>query len=290
MQIIFCNCYNIMAKKIALLLSGNVRTFFYNDFYIANTFSDLVNKQDIDVFIYTENNDFNYNNIQYLSENNKEKILGNPDIPETNKRKYSNNIKIITYEDCCKILKISFLKIFGEKLKNICIDDFNKDLINNIYDKTNINHNVFMNTDSAFARKNCIMCQFYKLYKCYNLMVNYENANNFNYDIVIRSRFDGILNNINKYDIRSFDLTKRVYCEGYKKYINDWWAIGDRFIMDKYCNYYLNISPNLVDGVYLDNVSDSSEFGLTYLIRHKNNYETFYNHGININLTLKFYK
>ena len=180
--------------------------------------------------------------------------------------------------------------VFGEKLKEINIEDFNKDIINDIYDKTNIYHNTFMDYDSAFYRKNSLMCQFYKLYKCYKLMIDYEVKHNFSYDIIIRSRFDGILNNINKCDLRSLDLTKRVYCEGYNKHINDWWAIGNRFIMDKYCNYYLNISPNLVDKIYLDNISDSSEFGLTYLIRCKHNYDTFYNHNIRIDLNLKFYK
>ena len=277
-------------KKIALLLSGNVRTFFYNNNFIANTFSDFVNKQDIDVFIYTDDNDFNYNNIQYLSENNKEKILGNPDIPEVNKKKYSNNIKFINHKDCCEILKTEFLKIFDKKLKKIYIDEFNKDLINIIYDKTNINHNIFMNTEFAFARKNCLMCQFYKLYKCYKLMIDYENEKNFEYDIIIRSRFDGTLDNINNYDMRSLDLSNRIYCEGHKKHIFDWWAIGNKFIMGKYCSYYLNISPNLVDKVYLENISDSSEFGLTYLIKQQNNYEIFYDHRIRNNLTFKFYK
>lgn len=284
------NKYYIMEKKIALLLSGNVRTFFYNDFHIAKTFTNLVNNQNIDVFIYTENNDFNYNNIQYLAENNKKKILGNPSIPECNEKKYSDNIEFINYEDCCKILKTNFFNVFGEKIKDIHIEIFNEDLINDIYDKTNINHNIFMNYNSSFSRKNALMCQFYKLYKCYNLMVNYENKNNFQYDIIIRSRFDGILNNINNYDIRSFDLSNKIYCEGYNEYMNDWWAIGNRFIMDKYCNYYLHISPNLVDNIYLDNISDSSEFGLTYIIRHIYNYNTFYNHSISNDLSLKFYK
>jgi len=52
-------------KHVALLLSGNIRTFFYNDYYIAKTYADLVYNQNIDVFIYTDNNDFNFNNVQY---------------------------------------------------------------------------------------------------------------------------------------------------------------------------------------------------------------------------------
>ena len=62
-------------KKVALLLSGNIRTFFYKDFIIAKKYSELANNQNIDVFIYTDNNDFNYNDIQYFSENNKQKSI-----------------------------------------------------------------------------------------------------------------------------------------------------------------------------------------------------------------------
>jgi hypothetical protein len=280
-----------MTKKIALLLSGNLRTFFYNDNYIAKKYAELVNNQDIDVFIYTDNNDFNYNNIQYLSEKNIEKILGNPDIPETNERKYSDNIQFINYDDSTKILNEKLLECFGQKLKDLNIEDFNKDLINDIYDKQNINHNAFMNTGSNFSRKNCIMCQFYKLYKCYNLMINYEKNNNFNYDIIIRSRFDGVLN-INN-DIRSLDFNNNLYCQGDEIHLYDWCAIGNRFIMDKYCNYYLNISQNLVENIYYENgghdISDSSEIGLTYIIRNKHNYNLLYT-NINIDLNLKFYK
>ena len=305
-----------MTKKIALLLSGNIRTFFYNDSYIAKKYTELVNSQDIDVFIYTDNNDFNYNNIQYLSEKNTEKILGNPDIPETNKRKYSNNIEFMNYDDSCKILNKILFECFDQKLKNLYIEDFDKDLINNIYDKNNINHVTFMNNIySNFQRKNALMCQFYKLYKCYNLMTNYENQNNFKYDIIIKSRFDGALN-INNNDIRLLDLNNNLYCEGNEVHLYDWWAIGNRFIMDKYCNYYLNISPNIIGGTYIfvdiyynwkiicsknyeefinenkniikEDVSDSSEFGLTYIIKNKNNYNLCYT---NINIDVyKFYK
>ena len=56
-NIIYTNGY----KKIALLLSGNLRQFFRNNFLIAKMYSDLVKKQNIDVFIYTDNNDFFYN-------------------------------------------------------------------------------------------------------------------------------------------------------------------------------------------------------------------------------------
>jgi hypothetical protein len=299
-------------KKVALLLSGNIRTFFYKDFHIAKYYSELVNSQNIDVFIYTDNNDFNYNGVQYFSENNQDKILG---IPVYLDKRYHDKQEFINYECSNRIITENLSNIFKSKLKKIYVEDYNPTLIDTIYEKKNIYHNSFMNNNYAnIGRKKALMCQFYKLYACYKLMVNYERENNIEYDIIIKSRFDGILNNLNNCDVRSFDLTNNIYCEGYGKFMNDWWAIGNKFIMNIYCNYYLFISSNMVDGVYCfctnndweivntqnvedyrknntvyEDASDSGEFGLTYLIRHKHNYNLWYSHNISIDLSSKFY-
>ena len=277
-------------KKIALLLSGNMRRFFDENIYLSKMYIDLVKNQNIDIFIYTDNNDFYYNGIQYFSEKNKEKTLGIPTIYE---RRYHTNIDYMNYENSSKIIKENLFSIFTDSLKDYYIEDYNADLINDIYDKNNDNHNTFMNNDySNIDRKKAIMIQYYKLYKCYNLMVDYENKNNFKYDIIIRSRPDLCLTNLNNYDIRSFNLSNNLYCYNYGISICPCWAIGNRFIMDKYCNYFLYISQNLVEKVYLFenigivndiyilndlrskdiDISDCDEFGLKYLISNKNNY------------------
>lgn len=278
--------------KIALLLTGNIRTFFNNNNYIAKKYLDIVESQNIDVFIFTENNDFNIDGIQYFSDKNQSKILGNPDIHEVNIRKYCNNYKFIDYNNAIKIINNKFNELFGDKLKKIVIEDFDANLLSKIYDKSNINHNIFMNTNSSIERKNALMCQFYKLYSGYNLLVEYEKFNNFKYDIIIRSRFDGFFE-MNKINLHTLDINNKVFCEGNKIHMFDWWAIGNRFIMDKYCSYYKNISPNLLINkkVFIGNedISDSSEVGLTYTLE-KYNYIPFYYHNIKLDLTYKFYK
>ena len=300
--------YNM--KKIALLLSGNIRTFFYKNNYIARKYIELVNSQDIDVFIYTDNNDFNYNDIQYFSENNKELVLG---IPNDYEKRLCVNKQLINYDDSLKIIKENFFKIFGDKLKKFHIEDFKNDLIDNIYDKNNIYHNTFMNNKySEFTRKKALMCQFYKLYKCYNQLCNYEKENNFEYDIIMKSRMDVILFNLHEHNFRNLELNNILYTNGYGKVMTDTWAIGNRFIMNEYCNYYLYISCNMVEGIFCSvnndweifkakniddfrennnielDASDSGEFGLTYVIKYKNNYNFNYNLIDNI-ICLKFY-
>jgi len=266
-----------MPKKIALVLSGNLRSFFYKDNYIAKKYLELANNQDIDIFMYTDINDFYYNDIQYFSVNNKEKICGISN--DYNKRIYKKT-DFINYEDACTIIKKTLTEIFGDRLKILYIDDFNSNQINMIYDKNNIYHKTFMNNSySNISRKTALMCQEYKLYKCYNLLCEYEKENNVEYNIIIKSRFDALLTDIHKIDIKNLNYEKKLYCFCHKYWIGDVWAIGNRFIMDKYCNYYNVISSNIYNNVYsLDgnntkNIdSDACEFGLTYLIKNIHGY------------------
>ena len=138
-------------KKIALILSGNIRTFFYKNNYIANNYLKLANKLDIDIFIYTDNNDFYYNDCQYFSENNKELVMGIEN--DYNKRLYKNR-NFISYENAHKIIKKTLTSIFGDRLKKLHIEDFNSNKIDEIYDKNNKFHNTFMsNKFSSFIRK-----------------------------------------------------------------------------------------------------------------------------------------
>ena len=73
-------------------------------------------------------------------------------------------------------------------------------------------------------------------------MKEYEFKNKINYEIVIKSRFDGWLN-LNNTNILNLDFEKKIYCQRIDKYdhITDWWAIGDSSSMSIYCQYYLII-------------------------------------------------
>tara|TARA_B100001027_G_C16128436_1_gene268136 strand:- start:40 stop:408 length:369 start_codon:yes stop_codon:yes gene_type:complete len=85
-------------KKIALLLSGNLRSFYNEKFNIYKKYSELLIEYDIDVFVYVDNNDFYYEGSQYISSKNKkfEIITGNN--PKSVKR-ILDNIKKIDYSN-----------------------------------------------------------------------------------------------------------------------------------------------------------------------------------------------
>jgi hypothetical protein len=273
---------------------------------VAQTYVDFIQKQNVDVFMYTDDNDFNHNNTQYFSDNNTGKIMG---IPMLYERRYYSKQEFIDHQSAVGIIEHSLNLLFGKSLKGLHVEKYRNDLMKDIYLNDNRNHQIFMtNPHACVERKIALMSQFYKLYKCFQLMEEYERKEGFLYDIVIKSRFDGVLN-LN--DMKSLDLTNKVYCEGYPEFMNDWWAIGNRYIMEKYCKYYLNISPNISNNTYIfkkggrwntvisetdprdnsmrEDASDSGEVGLTYLIRTLEKYETFYNHTMRIDLSYKFY-
>ncbi len=266
-----------MTQKIALLLSGNLRTFFRNN--NANKYLELANSQDIDIFMYTDDNDFYYNDCQYFSENNREKQMGE----ETHRNlRFYKNIDFISYDEASKIIKNSLTEIFGDRLKKLYIDKYEPNKIDTIYDKHNEYHTTFMNNPySPSSRKAALMGQQYKVYKCYNLMEEYEKKNNIQYDIIFKSRFEMIFTNPIQINLRSLNFENNIYSVIHDGvYLADWWAIGGRFIMSKYCNYYNYMACSIFNNSYSpygqntkDIHSDSNEYGLTYLIKniHKHN-------------------
>ena len=274
-----------MTQKIALLLSGNLRTFFRNN--NANKYLELANSQDMDIFIYTDDNDFYYNDCQYFSENNREKQLG---IENHRGSRFYKNIDFVSYDEASKIIKKSLTEICGDRLKKLYIDKFDPNKIDTIYDKSNEYHTTFMNNQySTSIRKQALIGQQYKVYKCYNLIQEYEKENNIQYDIIFKSRFDIIFTNLNKINIRSLNFENNIYLCKFEHHVADWWALGGRFIMSKYCNYYNYISCNIYNNLYsLDgenrkNIdSDSNEYGLTYLIKNIHKYNLC---DINIGIT-----
>lgn len=258
--------------RIALLMSGKLGKFFYNN-SISGHWSSSVKNYGIDVFLVTDDdNYFNpINNSQIFSDKNIDRYVTNgDDFRKSNIYEYSSHKETSDFFN--KIL----YECFGENLKSLSILDSNleKDfLVKNESQKVFYN---YLESGRGEGQKLGILNQFFKLEKCYESMCQYENENSIKYDIIIRSRFDCMVN-----FSPSLDFQNKIYCgyTGQNKHIFDWWAIGDREIMSEYCKYYSKIGDYLIEGKkslipwngnYLD-ISDSSEVGLTDII-HKNSY------------------
>ncbi len=71
---------------------------------------------------------------------------------------------------------------------------------------------------------------------CNELRKEYEKENNIVHDIVIRTRFDIIMNNKVHYDISPGENTIYTCIGGTAGFPNDMFALGNSKIMDLYCN------------------------------------------------------
>lgn len=274
--------------KIALLLSGELGAFEFKD--TCEKWKTIINELNLDVFCAIDENNFydKDSDSQIFSINNP-----NREMPNQHNRIYKNN-NFLTYEESCikinNILK-KYLDVKGLKI-------FRYDELNLNFLIKNENHKTFYeyskNTGRTDNTKYANLSQFYKLLKTFELMCDYENTNNFKYDIIIRSRFDIFINNLHLIKSNN-ELFNKEICASYGTgHLIDWWAIGKRDIMEKYCNYYNNFAPGLLknwkfflyrskEGKFLkfenghnieknneldicQEISDANEVGLSYIV------------------------
>jgi hypothetical protein len=64
--------------KIAILFTGNIRQFEYIK-KIKLNYKNIIDKYNCDIFVYTDNNDFFYDDVQYFSDKNINKLVRNLD-------------------------------------------------------------------------------------------------------------------------------------------------------------------------------------------------------------------
>lgn len=93
--------------------------------------------------------------------------------------------------------------------------------------------------------------QWYSVFKSNELRRQYSKDSDTTYDLVIRCRFDSL---INKMDIELKELlsndnlyTQTMYCDG-KHYATDQFAISSPKIMDTYCNLYNKLHEYYLSG------------------------------------------
>lgn len=100
----------------------------------------------------------------------------------------------------------------------------------------------FLGANFEAIAPNNVLSMFYSIKQANNLRQQYELEKNIQYDLVIRSRTDCVLNiNLNLHQVNK----NTIYCYGLDqtmfnnfKICNDQFAIGDRGVMDIYCELY----------------------------------------------------
>lgn len=239
--------------KVAILLAGGLRTFWYS---IDNILENFVIPNNADVFVYTGNDNSHGNSkpivIDDLNEINKKKCSMtltrlNPNIEGRNiimdeetfikekLHKYLKGIQFMTEEDI-----IQFNNDFNKKIQHF--DEYKK------------NNTIIPITESHKGPQKFIFDQYFKIYKCNEMKKKYAIENNINYDYVIRLRpdfyYDNTIN-LNKLNLESNTLyAPDQYSHGLIKFLlAEWFYFGDNKTMDimtsgLYEQIYTNIEPH----------------------------------------------
>jgi hypothetical protein len=197
---------NIIEKnkdyKIALCLSGHTRNFL-KPYYALQKY--LLDKYEIDIFIHTWAYDGHLENLHDTSGNHR-KII-------ENKNKVDQETLKLLY-----------------KPKNLIIEDpTSNNFILNIPKKIKLNN---YKSKGPILNNYNVWSQMYSIYNANKLKIEYEKKNNFEYDFVIRMRFDHILDQFKHEWLDYRKITK--YSDAFWVAPND---INNK-LTDLFNNYY----------------------------------------------------
>jgi len=122
--------------------------------------------------------------------------------------------------------------------KNISIEDYESDFCKKINELADTIRRDYPETN----HKN-IFFQFYKFYKGFNLIPNYQD-----YDMILRGRFDLKFNIFP--DLNLLDPSKLYIPKGWdhRDGYNDLFAFGNPALIEQYCNLFNNILTYLEEG------------------------------------------
>ena len=231
--------------KVAVCLSGQLRTF---DKTYNSIIENLVKPNNADVFIHS------------WDETNISTGIDKSRIYACN----TNNIdKVLTYFNPQKYVfdkPMDFIEYNDLHVSDGWIDTIMK----------------MHNMSREDAKQHCIRntcSMFYSIYKCNELKNTYANENNFEYDYIIRCRFD--LKIKKPIYISQFSNNKLYYhnLNQQDNMVSDWFNISNNNNMNIYSDVFKNIYTlnNLTEKTRCDNISfrGSSQFtwGNEYLIR-----------------------
>lgn len=226
--------------RTAIILFGNLRTWLMPtkedpsqrlcDFFYKN----IIANNNVDVFVYTDTNNFYYNDVQYFSTNKKIEISNN------NIYNLHDKVDFIDNELARKII-VEEMKVLGNNVKSILVED--------LFDATSdCKYKLLYDANVVGNNPELIIHQFRKLKLAYELLKKYERDNNIIYDVIAKWRFDLTAFeklNFNNYDYKNTDI----YVPGdYSPIIYDWHAFGNRRSMDLYLSIYDILGSFLHEG------------------------------------------
>lgn len=207
-------------KRVAICICGFVRDFEKTH---QNLFDNIINRNsnyEFDIFIHTWDKINTKNSQLFITGGDGRNAYDN-----FNNYDYSRLIEIYNP-------------------KSICIDRYNDDNFIKFEEKFSS-----ANNGSGLAGNNpiAVFSQFYKVSKCLEMAMSQQRLNNFNYDIIIRTRFDLNANPINLDEFEIADDVLYVEDEGLPDdWSSDKFAIMNSKVSEVYCSFYYNLE-SLID-------------------------------------------
>lgn len=237
-----------MKKKIAICFSGHFRNFHNVK---NNIFEKLINplrqNYDTDIFVQT------WDTLDTV--NGPKGLEGSVNLQLTQTRTDVNYIL-----DVLDPISISILN------KKICARYLQ---LNHINPNNKINFEALSSKYTVINGELIPFSQLLGIYLANELSSDFEIANHFEYDLIIRTRPD-FCYTINILDILKFENSKLFvpniwrYTSGQEYAINDTFAFGTRYVMDAYAstlNNYID-SINRCDFKYEENHGNSLQYGV----------------------------
>lgn len=234
--------------KIALVIHGNMRTFFMkmreHNFRVCDMFMEnIVLPNNPDIFITTDTDDFYYNNAQYFC---SDKI----NIMNGDTFRLFNVVDSMSPDDAKSIISNELNSFFGNLIKSL--------MINNYQEQDILEDPIYKLIEDKTGFGYCpasLVGQYKKIYGCAKSLQQHEKNNNFKYDLIIKCRFDNAYVRGQKLIVSNYNYSNTdVYVPTYKEpLVHDWYAFGKRNAMLDYINLYESL------GFTLDNPTSMIE-------------------------------
>lgn len=235
--------------KIAVILHGNLRTFFMplreDRSRVCDRIYSNIYYNNADLFLVTDTTDFYHDGIHYFDEAQRDRIK------DTSSTMFYNKIDFVESKKAEEILDFELKKLFKDikVLKILPWQDISTDP-----------KFILLTNSDVLKRNNLIggsiperiVNQYLKIKIAYNLIKEYEVKNNISYDLIFRSRFD-LLCDPTPISLSSYDYEKiDIFTPGIPDapFIYDWCAFGTRHAMGLALNLYDRLGSTLSDRLY----------------------------------------
>ena len=223
--------------RIAIVIHGNLRTFLMPlrenpQIKLCDLALDRVilpNIANADVFVATDCNDFYFEGNQYFIDEKKIEIINSDSF-----RLYPN-IKFASKDQCRNVIKGQLESIIPN-IKGMNIED--------PFDCTNDPKYAEIMDAFSQGREGAVpvglIGQYRKLNTLWNMMTDYEKKNGFQYDVILKIRFDNCYTESSPLLLSNYSFSdSSVYVSGsVAEFVYDWLAFGTRTVMEHYLRLY----------------------------------------------------